>query len=84
MVAFNSYVHRLSTIHIINQDFDFELQHIKNIGITNGYNEYLVLQVLNKKTKTIPRSKVYIKIYKSTNNDHFVSKFYLQDLFPNS
>lgn len=75
MAAYNSFVHRLLSVPLNQEDYNDEVATIKYIAVQNGYKSSIVDKLINKRKKpsTPPVSKPYESTTIINKNNKFVS-----------
>jgi hypothetical protein len=70
MAAFNSYIHRLNTVPMNNDDYNKELNTIKFMAQDNGYDSRIIDKLIRKKS-----NKTNNPTNKSRNNKYITLKY---------
>ena len=87
MAAYNSFIHRLLTIPLDDNDFRDELNVIKYIAVANGYSSLTIDKLLRKHEKRMLKPRINSntqKIFISTNYTSFMPKVLCSILNNNS
>ena len=75
LASFHSMIHRLISLPLNQENFQKELNIIKQIAVNNGYNPDIINQILRNKTYKKTINMVYPNIKENTNNYKLITYY---------